>query len=296
MKKVVVAGSGVLGSQIAFQSAYHSHKVVVYDIKDEFLDKARKKMLLFFEDYKKDVQATQDQLLLAIQNISYSSDLQSAVQDADIVIEAIPENLEIKKEFYLKLGKAAPQKTIFCTNSSTLLPSQLAEETGRPEKFLALHFLNGVWKNTIAEVMGHPRTDPAVFAEIVEFTKSIGLTPLQLHKEQAGYITNSLSVPWVAAALKLWADGVSDFQTIDKTWMTGVNTKFPPFAFIDAVGLNTAYNIMDALAKQEHNTVLEKGAKRLKEDYIDKGKLGVATGEGFYKYPNPAYLDDSFLK
>ncbi|SDG18027.1 3-hydroxyacyl-CoA dehydrogenase [Epilithonimonas hungarica] len=294
MKKVVVAGSGVLGSQIAFQTAFHHHQVVVYDLKDEFLEKGKEKIRLLFDDYKRDLNATQEQLDAAFTMISYSSVLREAVQDADIVIEAIPENIQIKKDFYIELGALAPDKTIFCTNSSTLLPSQFAAETARPEKFLALHFLNGVWKNTIVEVMRHQGTAPAVFEEIVAFSKSIGLTPLQLRKEQPGYITNSLSVPWVAAALRLWADDVADFQTIDKTWNIGMNTKFPPFAFIDAVGLNTAYNIMKNLSEQQNDSILEKGANRLKEDYIEKGKLGVSTGEGFYKYPNPAYLDEQF--
>ncbi|TJZ53699.1 3-hydroxyacyl-CoA dehydrogenase [Sphingobacterium olei] len=295
MKKVVVAGSGVLGSQIAFQTAFHNHQVVVYDIKDEFLEKAKEKMLLFFDVYKKDIGATQGQLDTAITNLSYSSNLEEAVQDADIVIEAIPENVQIKKDFYIKLGKVAPEKTIFCTNSSSFIPSQFAEDTGRPEKFLALHFLIEVWKHNVGEIMGHAGTNPEVFNEIIEFTTSIGLNPLPIYKEQPGYISNSILIPWASAALKLWADGVTDFQTIDKFWMTGTQSNFTPFAFLDAVGMTTTYHIITAASKQLNDSMLEKAANRLQEEFIDKGKLGMATGEGFYSYPNPAFLDESFL-
>jgi 3-hydroxyacyl-CoA dehydrogenase len=121
------------------------------------------------------------------------------------------------------------------------------------------------------------------------------MVALPLRKEQSGYITNSLIIPWVTAALKLWADDVADYQTIDKTWLIGVKSTFVPFAFLDIAGLNTAYNITSAMAQAQADPVLAQAARRLKEHYIDKGKLGVASGEGFYKYPNPAFLDKSFL-
>lgn len=293
---VTVAGSGVLGYQIAFQTAFHGFKVSVYDISDEVLEKAKAKFQNLAERYKADINATQQQIDATLANLSYTSDLAESVKNADLLIEAVPEIPEIKVEFYKKLADLAPEKTIFATNTSTLLPSQFAAETGRQEKFLALHFANEIWIRNTAEIMGHPETSAETFDAVVAFSKSIGMVALPLHKEQPGYITNSLIVPWVTAALKLWSGEVADYKTIDKTWIIGTGSNFAPFVFADIAGLNTAYNITSTLATTANDPLLHQAAKRLKEEYIDKGKLGVATGEGFYKYPNPEYLEADFLK
>lgn len=295
MKKIVVAGSGVLGSQIAFQAAFHGYDVSIYDISDAVLEKAKQTLRGLAERYRADIGATQAQIDTAAGNIALTTDLATALADADLLIEAIPEAIAIKTEFYGKAGELAPEKTIFATNTSTLLPSQFAEATGRPAKFLALHFANEIWKRNTAEVMGHPGTDSQVFNAVVAFAKSIGMVALPLYKEQPGYITNSLIVPWVTAALKLWASGVAESETIDKTWLIATKSTFVPFGFVDMAGLNTAYNITSAMANATSDPVLAEAARRLKEEYLDKGKLGVSSGEGFYKYPNPAYLNKSFL-
>lgn len=158
-KNVTVAGSGVLGYQIAFQTAFHGFKVSVYDINDEVLAKAKAKFFELSECYKRDINATQEQLDNTFNNLSYYSNLAEAVQDADLVIEAVPEDVGIKTDFYEKLSQVAPVKTVFATNTSTLLPSQFRDLTGRPEKFLALHFANLIWVNNMAEIMGHDTTD-----------------------------------------------------------------------------------------------------------------------------------------
>ena len=131
-KNVTVAGSGVLGYQIAFQTAFHGFKVSVYDINDEVLAKAKAKFFELSECYKRDINATQEQLDNTFNNLSYYSNLAEAVQDADLVIEAVPEDAGIKTDFYEKLSQVAPAKTVFATNTSTLLPSQFRDLTGRP--------------------------------------------------------------------------------------------------------------------------------------------------------------------
>jgi 3-hydroxyacyl-CoA dehydrogenase len=135
----------------------------VYDLSEDVLGHARERLTSLKENYKEDVGATQLAVDDAFQRISYFSDLAQAVAQADLVIEAIPEVAHIKADFYKALGNAAPEKTVFATNSSTLLPSQFADATGRPAKFLALHFANSIWKNTTAEVMKHAGTDQTVF-------------------------------------------------------------------------------------------------------------------------------------
>lgn len=293
---VTVAGSGVLGTQIAFQTAFHGYVVNVYDISDALLEKAKATFQKLGEAFQYDLKATPEQIENAIRNIHYFSDLAKAVDNTDLVIEAVPENPDIKTDFYQKLAAVAPSKTIFASNSSTLLPSQFATATGRPEQFLALHFANEIWKHNTAEIMGHPGTDAQVFDTVVAFAKSIGMVALPLHKEQPGYIVNSLLVPLLGAGLGLLVKGVADVETIDKTWMVATGAPVGPFGILDVVGITTAYNINKIAAEKTKNAQEQKVVDYLKTHFIDTGKLGIASGEGFYKYPNPAYLDPDFLK
>lgn len=295
-KNVTVAGSGVLGYQIAFQTAFYGFNVTVYDINDEVLEKAKAKFDILAESYKKDLKATEEQLAATKANLQYNSNLAEAVQDADLLIEAVPENPQIKIGFYEQLSKVAPAKTVFATNSSTMLPSQFAEYTGRPAQFVALHFANEIWKHNTGEVMKHPGTSDETFNSVLEFAKQIGMVALPIYKEQPGYIVNSLLVPLLSAALDLYVNEVADVETIDKTWMVATGAPVGPFGILDVVGVTTAYNINKMAADKTQNPTKIKAAAMLKENYIDKNKLGVATGEGFYKYPNPAYWEKNFLK
>ncbi|WP_079504625.1 3-hydroxyacyl-CoA dehydrogenase [Mesobacillus jeotgali] len=294
-KNITIAGSGVLGSQIAFQTAFSGFNVSIYDINDEALGRAKERILKLKPRYQEDLGASEQELDSAYNRLSFYSDLAQAAADADLVIEAVPEVVDIKTDFYKKLGQVAPEKTVFATNSSTLLPSQFAEATGRPEKFLALHFANEIWKNNTAEVMKHPGTDMKVFDEVMEFAKAIGMVALPLHKEQPGYILNSLLVPFLEAGQMLLMKEVADPETIDKTWMIATGAPKGPFAILDIVGITTAYNIANAKGEAGVPQFKEL-ANLLKTEYIDKGKLGAATGEGFYKYPNPSYEQPGFLK
>lgn len=295
-KNITVAGSGVLGYQIAFQTAFHGFNVTVYDINDEVLAKAKGKFEVLSNAYSKDLKATAEQLKATFDRLQYQSNLAEAVKDADLLIEAVPENPVIKTDFYKQVSKLAPAKTIFATNSSTLLPSQFAEVTGRPAQFLALHFANTIWKNNTAEVMGHAGTSKVVFDEVVAFAQAIGMVALPLHKEQPGYILNSLLVPLLDAATNLLVNEVSDAHTIDKTWMIATGSPMGPFGILDVVGVTTAYNINVMQAEATKDPLKVKTVAYLKTNFIDANKLGVATGEGFYTYPNPAYKEDGFLK
>src|SRR5262249_42830025 len=139
IEKVAVLGTGVLGSQIAYQSAYSGFDVTAYDISDEILVKARKGFEQLASRYEQEVEgASPASTRAALAKITYSSNLADAVRDADLVIESAPERLELKRDLYTKLAKVAPEKAIFVTNSSTLMPSQMADVTGRPDRFLAL--------------------------------------------------------------------------------------------------------------------------------------------------------------
>ncbi|MYV17890.1 3-hydroxyacyl-CoA dehydrogenase [Furfurilactobacillus milii] len=328
IKHVTVAGSGVLGSQIAFQVAFKGFDVTIYDINDDVIDKAKTRIGGLAEIYASQIASSQSQfsnlvkgtnynanllpglpdaIIGRIQDaekvaretparISYATDLKTAVQDSDLVIEAIPELLDLKTKFYQQLSQVAPSKTIFATNSSTLIPSQFAEATGRPKQFLALHFANEIWKNNTAEIMGHAGTDANIYQTIVQFAKDIGMIAIEVKKEQPGYILNSILVPFLHAAQLLYLKGVGDPQTIDRTWMIATGSPMGPFAILDMVGIQTVYNIIQNYVATTGDPDFKQLATMMKTEYLDKGKLGVSSGEGFYHYPNPAFEDENFLK
>ncbi|WP_390458840.1 3-hydroxyacyl-CoA dehydrogenase [Bifidobacterium apicola] len=293
IEQVTVAGGGVLGSQIAYQCAFKGKNVTVYDIGDEAVAAAKERVEALRTAYKRDIQATDEQFDAGLGRMSFTTDLGEAAKNADLVIEAIPEKPSIKHDFYQSLAKLAPEDTIFASNSSTYVPSTFAADTGRPDKFLNLHFANQIWLMNTAEIMGTNQTDPDIYNRIVSFARQIGMVPIQLHKEQPGYVLNTLLMPLMGAAGMLWAHDVADPQTVDKTWMIATGAPKGPFGFYDMVGLRTAYNIL--CQRQGDNPQAKPLLDKLKA-MIDQGKLGEETGQGFYQYPDPDYQDPGFLK
>ncbi len=281
IKKVVVLGTGVLGSQIAYQTAYSGFDVAVYDINQEAIDKAKDTTFpglatTYLGEVKGADQASVD---AALGRLSYHTDLASAAADADIVVEAIPEVLTIKEDTFGTLNEVAPERTIFCTNSSTLLPSDIAPSTGRPDRFLAMHFANRVWTFNTAEIMGTPQTSKESFDTVVAFAKDIGMVPIPMHKEKAGYVLNSLLVPLLSAAAELAAGDYADPKSVDDVWRIATGAPLGPFQIYDIIGLNTPYHIMMSGDAEQ-----QKLGEWLKTNYIDKGRLGLASGHGFYDY------------
>ena len=216
------------------------------------------------------------------------------MEDADIVIESMAENADDKIAFYKTLAPYLPEKTVLVTNSSTLLPSTFAKYTGRPEKYLSLHFANSIWKNNTAEIMAQSATDQKYFKDIVDFANQIRMVALPVMKEKSGYLLNSMLVPFLLSGLDLYVNGVSDPESIDKAWKLATGAPNGPFEIFDAVGITTAYNIaiqyrkvpglLSPLLKKMMMPLNFKGMETLLKKMIDEGKLGKSAGEGFYKY------------
>ena len=309
IKNVVVAGGGVLGSQIAYQTAFKGFNVKVWLRSEDSIARAIPKFerlkniylttleamkinpLAYargFTDSKElsdsEIDSLKDQAIKAYESIILTTSYEEAFKDADFVIESIAEIADEKISLYKEMAKYLPDHTIITTNSSTLLPSSFAEYTARPEKYLALHFANEIWRNNTAEVMGHPGTEQKYFDKTVEFAKAIGMIPLKLKKEQPGYILNSLLVPFLEAAKALLAKDVSDHETIDKTWKYATGSPMGPFQIMDIVGLTTVYNISSMKPDSKDPESLNGKVVAMLKKYIDEGKTGVNAGEGFYKY------------
>lgn len=317
-KKVVVAGGGVLGSQIAYQAAFKGFDTTIWLRSEGSIGRTEPKLQLNYKNYIEELEKTkamlgtpmgailypkgiiddyasmtpekidelESQAKEALGSLKLELDMEKAFEDADIIIESMTENPQDKIAFYQKAAPYLPEKTILCTNSSTMLPSTFAEYTGRPNKYLALHFANNIFKNNTAEIMGHEGTDQKNYDEVVEFAQELGMVPLKLKKEQPGYLLNTMLVPFLSAAQMLWANDVADFKTIDTTWKLATGAPLGPFQIIDIVGLKTCYDIVsmrpDAADPESDAGKILAGLKKK----MDKGETGVAAGKGFYDYTN----------
>lgn len=294
LNNVTVLGTGVLGSQIVMQAAYAGKNVVAYDIGQEPLDKLPDRWEWMRGYYTTDVADYTPELFdAAIDRIRTSTDLTDAVSDADVVIEAVPENLGLKKKVWSQVGQAVPDHTILLTNSSSLRPSDFADATGHPGRFLALHFANLVWKYNTGEVMATPNTDHAVFDRTVAFAEEINLDAIPIRKEIPGYLLNSLLIPWLNAAAGLYVAEAANPADIDRDWKIATGAPTGPFEVFDTVGFNVSVNITRG---NPDATEAEKAfSDLLQERGIDKGKAGLGDDVGFYEYdaegeivrPNP---------
>ena len=224
---ITTAGAGTMGSQVAWQMAFNGKRVTVYDAIPEGLERGKA-----FTGSTRSTSWAARRHTAADRRDVRSADVHDgpaeAVREADLISESVPESMAIKESFWREASRHAPARTVFTTNTSTLAPSELVRFVDRPQKFLALHFAIGVWDSNIGEVMGHPGTDPAVFDHVLTFAEEIGLVPIPIRKEHNGYIINSLLVPWCTAALDLQVRGVSDFESIDRTWMITLQSGLDP--------------------------------------------------------------------
>ena len=316
-KKIVVAGGGVLGSQIAYQAAYCGFDVTIWLRSEGSIGRCQPKLDNLKKTYIDALNLMADPVkgeanwcpglaemgsfdldvcLKKVENINVKLelDMAKAVKDADLVIESMAENADDKIKFYTTLAPLLDEKTVVVTNSSTLLPSAFAKYTGRPDKYLSMHFANSIWKNNVAEIMVQDKTDKKYFDMICEFANEIRMLALPVLKEKSGYLLNSMLVPFLLSGLDLYANGISDPESIDLAWTKGTGAPKGPFKIFDTVGLTTALNIVDQYQKVPglFKPMLSKmmmpynfkGMKAILEKHIAEGKLGMSSGEGFYKY------------
>ena len=293
--KITCAGAGTMGSQVAWQMAFHGKRVTVYDAIPAGLERGKAFHREYAELFARHRGATEQQIADSFERLTYTTDLSTAVSDADLISESVPESMAIKESFWRDASRHASKHTVFTTNTSTLTPSQLVHFVDRPRQFLALHFAIGVWDSNIGEVMGHPGTDRELFESVLTFAQEIGLVPIPIHKEQSGYIINSLLVPWCTAALDLLVRDVTDHQSIDRTWMITMQSNLGPCGMMDRMGLGVVHHVAKLIGDTTPDTQALESARYLDEEFIEKGHLGVATGQGFYSYPDPVYTQPGFV-
>jgi len=290
IKNITIIGTGTLGSRIGLQAAISGYQVIFFDISEGVLEKARAVIDKITGQLIKAGTITNDSKPAVLSRIHYTTDLKIALADCDFVSESVTEELSIKENVWKQIGELAPAKTIFTTNTSYLLPSQLASVSGRQEKFCAFHF-HDVFYSRVVDIMPHTATDPALIPILQELGKSLNQVPVIVKKESPGYIFNFMLMALLGAAGSLKTRDIASIEDIDRSWMVNFHMPTGPFGIIDTIGLDTAWHVV----KERDDEASQAFAKLLKE-YIDDGKLGEKTGEGFYKYPRPAYREAGFLK
>jgi len=290
IKTVMIAGAGTLGLRIALRCALDGYIVKMFDISDGQLASAQAMQAKLTRSFLRTGKITQEQADLAKENLSVTSDIDEAVKGVDLISESVIENLGLKRNFYADLTPRLEKGVIVTTNTSYLLPSDLLDSIQEPELFCALHF-HDVFNQFVVDIMPHPTTDQTVVGLLMEFGKRINQIPVFVRKESSGYMFNAMLMSILGEASDLYANGVGSFQDIDRSFMGNFGTLAGPFGMMDQVGLDTVWHII-SVRDDERSKVFAGIIK----SYVDQGKLGYKSGEGFYRYPGPEFAQPEFLK
>ena len=266
IKIISIIGAGYLGKQIAERTALKEYTIRLYDTNVEDLEKFSRKL--------KRRKKTQGE-------ITSHKTIKDAVKDADLIIEAVPEILELKREIFKVIDEAAQSNAIIATNSSSIPVSKLEDEVARKDKLLNIHFYN-VITMPMADIMRGTKTSDETFEKGKKWVESIDITPLIVKKECYGFVFNRVWRAIKKESMKIWAGGYADLEEVDKAWRIFTGMGIGPFQFMDQIGLDVIYDIEMSYNK---NSGLEddKPPQALK-DLVDNGNLGQKTKKGFYTY------------
>jgi 3-hydroxybutyryl-CoA dehydrogenase len=294
IRKILVIGGGTMGKQIALQGALHGCNVVLYDLQTELLEKALAGIRKMAGRVAAHQGVPPGQAETILERIAATTDPKIAAADVDLVSESVPEDPALKERVFSLFGRLCPPHTVFTTNTSTLLPSMIAPATGRPEKFLAFHF-HDIRATTVVDIMPHPGTDPEATELVRAFAERIGLIPIVLKREAHGYVFNFMLMALSQAAQTLATEGIASVEDIDRAWMGVTGMFLGPFGIMDSVGIDTVCEITRYWAGKNNDPQGLKNAEFLKR-YIDEGRLGQKSGQGFYTYPKPLFTRPGFIR
>ncbi len=293
IERVAIIGSGTMGRQIAIQIARGGVPVALYDVDAAALTRAAAAQRAFVDDFVGGgtLDAAEAAPLLA--RIRYDVDLGAATRDADLIIEAVPEQLELKRQVFAALDEHAPDGAILATNSSSLRVSLLEGATARPERCANFHFYLPVWDNPMVEVGGGTRTDPAALDALDAFARRIGLLPLRVLRESTGFIFNRVWRAIKKEVLAVADGGIASFEDIDRAWMIHYRTPKGPFGKMDEIGLDVVQAIEEVYAAESGDPADR--PPPLLTARVARGDLGEKSGRGFYAYPDPTWAAPDFL-
>ena len=292
VKRILAIGAGTMGHQIGFLCAMHGYEVAIYDLSADILDKARQRVNQLADRAIACGRLSAVEKSAVLGRITFTDDAAGAAADADIVTESVPEDPQLKGKIFGQFNRLCPQRTVFTTNTSSLVPSMFADATGRPERLLAFHF-HDILLTDVVDIMPHPGTSPETVDLVREFAERLGQTVILLERENFGYVFNAMLSDLFKSALSLASNQVAAVEDIDRAWMGVLQVPVGPFGRMDSVGLDTVWKVNDYWAKATGDVQLAANAAFLKAR-VDAGRLGRKAGAGFYAYPSPAFKRPGF--
>ncbi|MEW6333200.1 MAG: 3-hydroxyacyl-CoA dehydrogenase NAD-binding domain-containing protein [Thermodesulfobacteriota bacterium] len=292
-EKIAVIGAGTMGVQIAAQIANHGYQVTLYGRRPEKLQRSLLGLAEVLEGAGRIPAPVREAWLKGAEKIALCTDLREALREADLAIEAVSEDLALKRELFARIDALAPERAILSTTSSTVPVSWIEDATRRPARCLNLHFYQTPVLVSMVDIMAGTRTAPEVMDAAARFVQSIGCIPLVVRQERLGFGFPRILHSIYQQALSLWAGGVMDFRDLDRAWMLFTGMPRGPFGIMDAIGLDVLYDLLMVYHKESGSP--KDLPPQVLRDKIDRRELGMKSGRGFYSYPHPEYGRPDFL-
>ncbi len=283
VKKVAVLGAGLMGhgiAQVAAQVA--KYDVGLRDVKQEFLDNGMNMMKKSLQSFLKRGKISEKEVEETLKRIHPTLDIKEAVTDADLVIEAVPENVELKKKMYREVEKFAPEDALIGSNTSSISITELASATRRPERFCGMHFFNPPQLMRLIEIIRGVKTSDETINTVVEVTKRMGKEPVVVNKDCPGFVVTRVLIPALNEAMYLVWEGIAEPEDIDKAIKLGLNWPMGPFTLLDYLGLDTVLSITGVF-QNEIGDPKYRPCPLLRQ-MVKAGLLGRKTGKGFYDW------------
>lgn len=279
--KIGVVGSGTMGGGIAHLAALSGFQVIVCDIEQTFLDNALQRMQSFMDKSIAKGRMTAEEKEAVLGRITCTTNLEE-MKEADIVIEAIIEDLEAKKELFTQLDRIVPENTILATNTSSMSITVIAEATNRQERVAGLHFFNPPQIMKLVEVVRGYKTSDDTVQKLMELSRQLGKEPIEVKKDTPGFIVNRVMIPQFIEAIRLVEEGVASYEDVDKAVKLGLNYPMGPFELQDFAGVDIGLLVMDYFYEEFKDDRF--AAPMSIRQIVRAGRLGKKTGAGFYDY------------
>ncbi|MGE4274434.1 MAG: 3-hydroxyacyl-CoA dehydrogenase family protein [Desulfitobacterium sp.] len=292
-QNVAIIGAGTQGSMLAFRSLAFGRRVFLYSRTTESCQKAELNIMKWLDEWIIAGKLDSDYATHAKNNLIVASSLKEAVQDADIIIENLPEILDLKQQIWADIDALAPEHTLLTTNSSSLKSSEIGKFVKRKDKTFNLNFMTPT-KDDLVEVMWNDFTSDETKDLALYFLREQNHVPVITHKEIKGFSLNRVWRAIKKESLKLWSEGYTTYEELDRAWMLEWGTAYGPFGLMDRVGLDIVEQIEYSYYAESLNE--DDLPPKALQEMVKNGYLGEKSGRGFYRYPNPAYLREGWLR
>jgi len=281
MKNIVVIGAGTMGNGIAHTFAQTGFNVNLVDVSTESLEKGLKTITANLDRIVAKGNLTEDQKNATLKNISTFTQLEDAAKDADLIVEAATENLDLKLKIFKQMDEIAPENCILATNTSSISITKIASVTNRPEKVIGMHFMNPVPIMKLVEIIKGYSTSKETFSEIFEMSKTLGKTPVEVN-DYPGFVANRILMPMINEAIETLYNGVAGVEEIDTVMKLGMAHPMGPLQLADFIGLDVCLAILNVMHDGFKNP--KYAPNPLLVNMVTAGKKGIKSGEGFYDY------------